>query len=309
MTELYPLLTVENVKYWYWEVEPHWSTIDIAKAIGCSDSTVQNFMRAHNISIRSISEANINRFNCPHKYEKFLKQRQSEDFRTHQSERILEIRKRPHIRSKYSKALRESRLYLLSDYQKILLFLLNSHDSFFLTDFCKIIELGRRKLDNALQGLFNRQLVSRVKAFNNNTLNPYKYHFKYSITQKGIDVLDFVLLKRSFEYKELLRDIKSGVNKMYRANPKFLNRVNIGENQLEILKILQKEGPKFLTDLTSIFQLPRHSIDSSLRRLCSRCFLKREKKVNPNNSKDRKKHFLYSLDDKGIKFLLQHGFR
>ncbi len=309
MTELYPLLTVENVKYWYWEVEPHWSAIDIAKAVGCHPNTVYNYMKSHNISVRSTSNANINRFNCPHKYDKFLKQRQSEEFRIQQSDIALEIMKRPNIRSKYLRAIKEAKTYILSNYQKILLFLLNSHTSLFLTDFCKITELGRRKLDNALQGLFKRQLVSRVKARNSNTSNPYKYHFKYSITQKGIDVLDFVLLRRTFEYKQLLRDIKSGINKMYRPNPKFLNIINIGKNQLEIMKVLQKEGPKFLTDLTSIFQLPKRSIDSSLRRLCSRGFLKKEKKVNPSNFRNKTKHFLYSLDDKGVNFLLQNGFR
>ena len=239
MTDLYPLLTIENVKYWYWEVEPHWSTIDIAKAIGCSDSTVQNFMRAHNISIRSISEANINRFNCPHKYKKFLKQRQSEEFRSQQSDIALEIMKRPNIRSKYLKAIKESKTYILSDYQKVLLFLLNSDDSLFLTDFCKITGLDKKDLDRSLQQLFNRQLVSRVKAFNNNTLNSYKYHFKYSITQKGIEVLDFVLMKGPFEYEKLLNDIKSGEKKRPCPNPQFLNNIN-WDNQFNFLSLIQK---------------------------------------------------------------------
>ena len=36
VNESYPQLTVANVRYWYWEVDPHWSAIDIAKVIGCN---------------------------------------------------------------------------------------------------------------------------------------------------------------------------------------------------------------------------------------------------------------------------------
>ena len=45
MTDKYPLLTVENVKYWYWECDPAYSSGDIAKATGAKQDTVLDFMK------------------------------------------------------------------------------------------------------------------------------------------------------------------------------------------------------------------------------------------------------------------------
>lgn len=57
MTDNHPLLTLENVMYWYWYTEPKWSGLDIAKEVGCSLNTVYRFMKANNIPIRNHSEA------------------------------------------------------------------------------------------------------------------------------------------------------------------------------------------------------------------------------------------------------------
>lgn len=57
LSEKYPLLTVENVQYWYWKCDPKWSGHDIAKVIGCHFQTVYNFMEKHGIPIRDYSNA------------------------------------------------------------------------------------------------------------------------------------------------------------------------------------------------------------------------------------------------------------
>ena len=57
MTEKYPLLTAESVKYWYWGCEPAYSVIDIAKVTGTSQATIYMFMEKNRIPRRSRSEA------------------------------------------------------------------------------------------------------------------------------------------------------------------------------------------------------------------------------------------------------------
>ena len=72
MTDKYPLLIFENVKYWYWEHNPGYSTVDIAKVTGAPIIAVRRFMLKNKIPIRDRSEANINRFKCKPKLEAYL---------------------------------------------------------------------------------------------------------------------------------------------------------------------------------------------------------------------------------------------
>jgi endo-alpha-1,4-polygalactosaminidase (GH114 family) len=73
MTELYPLLTVQNVQYWYWEHDPQMSGHNIAKEVGCYFQKIYEFMRNHNIPIRNHSEAGNVLFQDPKKYQAYLK--------------------------------------------------------------------------------------------------------------------------------------------------------------------------------------------------------------------------------------------
>ncbi len=68
MTEKYPQLTIENVRYWYWESDPSKSGHDIAKEVGCCYQNVYNFMRRYDIEIRDYSESGKVRFQDPEKF-------------------------------------------------------------------------------------------------------------------------------------------------------------------------------------------------------------------------------------------------
>ena len=89
MTDKYPLLTAESVKYWYWECDPAYSIIDIVKVTGAPFSTIQRFMNKNDIPKRTRSEANLNRFKCAHKREDFVRQRNSPEFKKSQSKNAV----------------------------------------------------------------------------------------------------------------------------------------------------------------------------------------------------------------------------
>ena len=57
MPKSYPLLTVENVQYWYWERDTPMSGHDIAREVGCYFQKVYEFMKQHQIPIRNYSDA------------------------------------------------------------------------------------------------------------------------------------------------------------------------------------------------------------------------------------------------------------
>jgi len=298
MTESFPLLTVENVKHWYCEVEPHWSGFDIAKAVGCCPSTVYRFMDSHGITVRSMSQANFVRFECPHKYQSFLKQRNSEDFKSRQSEIAKKIMRKPEVRKRFLKATRALNSNILSPQQKIILSLLITHKSLFLTDLACMMELDTKKVHRSLEGLFRRQLVFRVKDVNNASTNPRKPQFRYTITQKGVEIFTLADSKEPFDYKELVSQVKSGCKKKKSASSSFSD--HIGKHQGRILEFLLEHGPSFLIDLTTL-GLGKQTVDASLKRLCDRGFLNREREVNENYtlSPNHKRQFLYSLTDKG----------
>ena len=305
MTELYPLLTVQNVNYWYWEVEPHWSAIDIAKAVGCGRNTVYNFMKRKNIPKRSRSKANLNRFNCPHKYKTHIKQRQSEEFRASQSLIAYDIMWKPEIRERYLKAFKEANKGILSAHQKLILFLLTTHKALFVTDFLRMIKGDLKTIDHSIHALHKRQFVERVKAINPNTFNNYKSHYTYSITKKGETLITRKLKDKKCKFKELLQDENPKKKDKKTLQREFIQRENIGKNQLIILKTIQKNGSKFLLDLVSILRLPKRTIDSSLRSLSSRGFFDKEKKENPNyqGNNSHRKQYYYSITDKCPKLL------
>jgi len=86
MSEAYPLLTEENVWYWYWGCDPLKSGHDIAKEVGCYFQKVYVFMKNHDIPIRSYSEAGKAMFEDPIKHQAYLKARMSPEYLQKQSE-------------------------------------------------------------------------------------------------------------------------------------------------------------------------------------------------------------------------------
>jgi len=312
VNESYPQLTVANVRYWYWEVEPHWSALDIAKAIDCKDSDVYYFMHKNDIPIRSTTEANLNRFNCPQKYKSYRKQRSSPEFRKQQSIKSIEAWKDPVKRANNVRSIREGTSKKISEYQKLLLFLILRHTRLFLTDFAWITNLGKNSLYLVLSSLYKRELVARTKEYNEVTYNNNKYHFRYEITERGKELLTLNMTNTPFNYEKLLKSIQARYNQKITCNSpqrkeENNNYINIGKNQQAVLRELQQQDrPLFLLDFVSLMTIPQKAIDNSLSHLCKRGFLSREKKFNGNYTGNIQNamQYRYKLTEKGNKLIL-----
>lgn len=307
----YPLLTVENVKYWYWEVESHWSGIDIAKAVGCSNWKVYRFMHKNNIPIRSTSDATINRFNCPQKYEKFMKSHNTPEVNELQSITSKEMWQHTQKRISLMNGVQKRNMVKLTEYQKLLLYLLVRHETLFLTDFIRITNLERISLDATLRGLFNRDLVSRKKEYNERSFNNYKTHYKFRITKRGKELLALKLTNSSSDYDEILRKIYTQHS---HESPTIIPQKEeplekytyIGRNQLEILKIFLEQGkPLFLLDFKELISITKRAVDKSLAALFKRGFLSRKKETNEHykGAAQNKKQYLYELTKEGRKLI------
>lgn len=300
MTEKYPLLTISNVNHWYWEVDPHWSGFDIAKAIGCGTTTLYRFMKTYGIQVRSRSEATINRFNCPIKYERFVKKLRSPEFRNRQSHITRKAMRRPEVRKRLSDSAKKANKKKLSISQKAILFLLYSWKELFLTDFGRMVKLANEILDSKLRRLHSRGYVYRLKSHNENCFNNYKSHYKYSLTREGRELVSNGFKDGSFNLEELKHKFKPVEKEKRLTIKEFLQKENIGPNQFILLKTIQESGPKFLVELASQLKISKNAIDKSLRLLYTRAFLRREKKVNQtySGSERWRKQFLYSITDK-----------
>ena len=66
----------------------------------------------------------------------------------------------------------------------VILRLFQENNSFFLTDLKELTSLDRVVLDSSLKGLFTREILSRKKETNPNSLNNLM-HFRYRITELG----------------------------------------------------------------------------------------------------------------------------
>ena len=126
MTEKYPLLTFESVKFWYWECDPAYSVGDICKVTGAPYTTIQRFMSKNNIPKRNRSEANFNRFKCAHKKEAFMKQRNSPEFKKNSSEKASEQWKDKRIRESTIRNLKKYNESVLGDVQAQILYILSN---------------------------------------------------------------------------------------------------------------------------------------------------------------------------------------
>ena len=122
MTKKYPLLTVENVHYWYWEHDPPMSGHDIAKEVGCYFQLVYEFMRQYGILIRNYSQASRELFDTPQKYQAYLKARTSPKYLQKQSESHKKLWEDPEFRDKRSKLMKEINGRILTNTEKVILF-------------------------------------------------------------------------------------------------------------------------------------------------------------------------------------------
>lgn len=222
----------------------------------------------------------------------------SPEFRRHQSETTREIMAHPEVRKKYREAIRRAYANILSDNQKLLLFILYPSKHLFLTDFCKLVGRDRKDLDSKLRTLFKRGYLNRVKARNEECLNSYKSHYLYSLTKEGSERVSEGLKDGSFNKEELAEQIKFLKKGMKFSVAEFIQKENIGPNQFTVLKVIQNSCPKFLVDLVDQLGIPKKAIDRSLASLSARGFLTREKKLNLESQRGHKYQFFYSLTDK-----------
>ncbi len=300
LQEKYPLLTIENVKYWYYETNPPWSGIDIANHVGCPADTVYNFMEINNLPRRMISDANHKRFICPQKYQKFMKQRTSRDFKKQQSTLSLNAWSDNRKSKKMLQGIKNAVHFRLSVYQKLVLVLLLQKGPLFLTNLIKLTGLDKKTLDHRLRHLTKRDLLSRVKKVNANTENTNKLHYKYSITEQGIHTLPDQLKDPSYNYRMLIQQIRS-YNHKNSDIPRTLTP-HLGKNQKFLLKVLNNINSAFLVEIRALLSIDKKAIDNSLRLLCNRGFLSRKKEENQQYL--NRIQYKYYITEKGRNQLL-----
>lgn len=63
----------------YWDTNPAWSGIDLAKYYDCDWSTIYRFMKKNDIPRRNHSEANLNKWLCKWKREANIKSMKEKD--------------------------------------------------------------------------------------------------------------------------------------------------------------------------------------------------------------------------------------
>ncbi len=156
MTEKYPLLTVESVKYWYWECDPAYSSGDIAKATGANQTTVLDFMEKNGISRRNMSKAGLNRFKCEQKKEDFVKRMNEPEFKQKQSQRAIVNWKKSSNRKEILERLKRNVESMLGNVQVQTLYLLRKFEGMFLSELKKIIPNDMKSIDISLRGLYKR---------------------------------------------------------------------------------------------------------------------------------------------------------
>lgn len=298
MTDMNPLLTVENVKYWYWECDPAYSTLDIAKVTGTYVKKVQNFMQKHNIPRRSLSEANLNRFKCAHKKKSFIKQMNLPEYKLTQSEKSLAVWKDQSKRKKLGNSIKEYHQTHIGELQALILFVIRRHTSLFLTEMVKLLNKDKRSLDTNLKSLYKRGFVSRQKQLNHNTRNSYASHYYYSLTNKGINLLD-----QKTKDPKLISLFNSVDDSNLKQNKNSISTY-LGKNQKEILRWFQNNNSLFLTDLKKLTSIEKSILDKSLNGLFKRGFLSRKKEINPN-SLNHLMHFRYRLTEVGNKIQIE----
>lgn len=188
MTYKYPLLTVENVRYWYLECDPQMSGYQIADEVGCCYQTVYNFMRRHNIKIRDYSESGKVRFQDPKKYAAMMAIKKDPEYLRKQSENIRKLWESAEKRKQRRDEMKKISEKWLSDHQKVILSLMQNGEKKFLRGFVDRTGLSKQNLDRNLRALCRRDLMQLEKEFDPHLRRKNKSNH-YFITLKGTEVL------------------------------------------------------------------------------------------------------------------------
>lgn len=300
MSESYPLLTVENVQYWYWERDPQMSGHDIAREVGCYFQKVYEFMKKHKIPIRNYSEAGKVHFQDPKKYHAYLKVRMRPEYLKKQSESHTKLWvNNPDLRQQRSTLLKGLYEKVLTEAQKVVLFVLKDKKEKFVRELVQQSSLGKDFFWRQMMTLRNRGLVSSVRK-HDYLSNPKKKYSRYSITEKGFKVLNYNLVNDPFVFDDLVKKVKN--RQLERPDLVESNKKYLGRNQKIILKILSSGKSYFAKDIYQLTDLKK--IEKSLCMLYKRGFVDRKKEINANSKNRNKREYIYSLTESGSNLIM-----
>jgi len=298
VTDKYPLLTVESVKYWYWECDPAYSVNDINKVTGAPTTTIIKFMNKNGISKRTMSEANFNRYKCAHKREAFIEQRNSLEFKKNQSRISASLWQDDSIRKKIVNGIKKFNESILGEVQIKVLFALSNFKGMFFTDLKTIITNNKNCVNDALRKLCNRGLLTRVKKVNPNTNRTITSQYYYSVNDKGIKLL--AQKEKDPRFYSLFDSLKDSNTRNIIEQNKNSISTYLGKNQKEILRWFQDRNSLFLMDLKKLTSIDEKILDRSLKGLFTRGILSRKKETKPN-SLNNNRYFRYYLTELGKK--------
>lgn len=294
MTKEYPRLTVENIRYWYWECFPHWSQRDIAKEIGCSPSLVSYYMRKKRIPTRNYSEAQINRWNCPHKLKEFKRKMNLDEVKEAISDALQNAWKEPRKRKSLVRANQKRVEDIIGYTQFLLLKTLSDHPNRYLTlrnlsELEHLRSFTKKQLDLALGRLCRRGFVKRKKHFRDYKSKVRVYY--YNITKQGERI--YKLNKD----QETIEEIK----KWHRINKNITqNQVGprMGKLQKKIIFLIKEKGPLFFSEINCELEQHRSSaVQHSLKLMIEKKKLFRRKKLNWESLSNDILEFKYYLKE------------
>jgi len=293
MSEAYPLLTEENVWYWYWGCDPLRSGHDIAKEVGCYFQKVYVFMKNHDIPIRSYSEAGKAMFEDPKKHQAYLKARMSPEYLQKQSESHKALWKDSELRAQRSRLLKGLFEKVLTDVQKVILYSLKDKKRKFVRELVVETSLDNSTLYRNLVILRNRGLVSSVKKNDEKGQMKRKYN-RFWILERGLEVLHYNQNNEPFEFDALVTKVKSAPKnlELVESNKRFL-----GKNQKILLKILSDGNYYFVKELYHLTHLK--IIGKSLCALYNRGYVGRTRQIDPTATGNNKKAYKYYLNESG----------
>lgn len=282
MTKEYPLITVQNINYWYWFCDPHWSQIDIANEVGCSRGTVSLFMINHNIPRRNFSEAQLNRFTCPHKQEDHQQAMNIPEVRNSISESVQKLWRGSDYRIRLTKAHQERGKNMIGFAQfKVLKAIYNNPNKTLadLAVFPTLSSFTEKQLDLILKRIFAKGFITRKKDFKDNKSRIKTYY--YSTSEKGKEI-----------YEE-----NSNNDAVKRLRERRLGKV-----QMKILSLIKEKGSLFFTEIVAELKkdsINNNSVQHSICLLFENKFLFRTKKFNKDIERKNKLEFKYSLHSFG----------
>lgn len=290
MTKIYPKLTKENVEYWYWMCDPGWSQIDIAKAVGCNPGTVSHFMKRSGIPTRNSSDAQLERYACPHKREDFENLMSSSDVRMKIAEGMAACWDDTDRNRSLIKANQDRVKFIVGFTQFKILETLGNVSNASLLDLVNmenLLHFTKKGLDLALGRLTKRRFIKRYRKSIYSTSNVKVYY--YSITDLGKQVYN---LNNTQEMKEKMEKWLK-INRRITSN---LSGPRIGKTQSQILNLFAARESVFSSEITTLLtklSINKSSIQHALKLLVENNFLYRRKEYNITSSYKNKFEFRY----------------